>query len=73
MLPQILKEMLMHRTRQQTLPPPPDLFAPCPIRPTWDHLPRAVRQSVLALLAELLRNRHLQQARPELRKEAVDE
>jgi len=63
----------MHRTRQKILPPPPDLFAPSPIRPTWDHLPRAVRQSVLVMLAELLRNRRVQHTRPVLQEEAVDE
>jgi hypothetical protein len=63
----------MRRRRRAQRVAQPDLFTPPPQRPIWNHLPRAARQNVVALLAELLRGHHVPEPLRPRPKEATDE
>jgi hypothetical protein len=50
--------MLMRKTIRRPLWEQPELFQSTPLRPTWENLPKEVRQKVLQLLAQLVRSAH---------------
>jgi hypothetical protein len=67
------KEMLMHTRRRPRIPPLFDLFTPPPTQPTWDSLPAAVREKVVAMLARMLHDHRVPKPVLADRKEAEDE